>query len=346
MVKAFAPATIANIGPGFDMYGVALKGLGDVVEAKKGYEKGVTLVSISCYDDEVREKLPFGNGNVAEAVGQKVLDSSGEKLGIRLKLYKRMPMESGCGGSAASGVSAAWATNAMLENPMQKSDFRLLEAVVYGEAVATKKPVGHPDNVLPSLLGGFVFIHDFPRYERVEIPDSIYFVVVTPDFKVNTGVAREKLKDVPYDLGGLVKLASRFVKSKGLINTENEIYSVLKEGGKDLVVAAYIMGSRKVYDALARGDAKSLGEGVMMDSIVTPVRARFITGYDKVGEAFMGAGAHGFCISGSGPSMFAVASSENRGIEIAEAGVKAFEREGIPSKAIVSTVNNQGAYLF
>ncbi len=346
MVKAFAPATIANIGPGFDAFGIALNGLGDVVEAKTGYEKGVILVSICCPDDKVRINLPISGKNVVQAVGQRILDSSGEGGKIYLELYKNMPMESGCGSSAASGVSAALVTNAMLQNPMEKSDLRMLEAVVYGEAVATKKPVGHPDNVLPSLLGGFVFIYDFPRYERIEVSDSIYFVVVTPNFKVNTGIAREKLKEVPYNLEGLVKLSSRFVKCKGLINTEEGIYSVLKEGGKDLVVAAYIVGSRKVYDALTRGDAKSLGEGVMMDSIVTPVRARFITGYDKVGEAFMGAGAHGFCISGSGPSMFAVASSENRGIEIAEAGVKAFEREGISSKAIVSTVNNRGAYLF
>ncbi|MBI2133912.1 hypothetical protein HYU11_04485 [Candidatus Woesearchaeota archaeon] len=355
MVRAFAPATIANLGPGFDMYGVALNGLGDIVEAetKESFWKGASLDRIW----PETAGLPWGPENVVQAVSQFLLEKEEEGKGLSLSLYKNMGIGTGLGSSSSSGVAAAWATNALLDRPMEKSDRAMLEAVVHGEAVAIKKETGHPDNVWPSLLGGFVFIYDFANfyYERHEVHDSINFVVVSPDLRVDTGMAREALKAAPYDIGMLVAYSAAFVKGARFLGSEREFQAycsnlefansqVVMEGGQENTVKNYFLGAKKVYDGIVKGDPVLLGEGVMMDGIVTPVRARFIRGYEKVGESFMNAGAFGYSISGSGPSMFAVVSRENAEA-VANAGVSAFLSMGINSSALVSKVNNLGAYL-
>lgn len=343
----YAPFTIANVGPGFDILGLASDGLGDVVEAEETNEfKGVRLVKIVGND-----KLPFGRINVVEAVGQRILEESKENRGIGLTLYKNMPIKSGLGSSASSSVSGGMAVNGILEKPFEKDSVEMLRAVIHGEAIATKG-LGHADNVFPSLLGGYVLIHDFHNlgYIQNHGGNSCYFVVVSPNLATDTGEARRKLKESPYDaLGELPKLSGSLLKNLIITGKWNEpspadLEKIVidKSKGNIEIVREYIEGSRQVMEGLMHDDPYILGSGVGRDYIVTPIRAKLIKGYESVVKAALNAGATGISICGSGPAMFSVAS-QRLAETVAEAKIRAWRKEGVESKAYIAPINNIGA---
>lgn len=353
-VRVFAPATIANVGPGFDEYGLALYTHGDIVTARRTKEfEGVRLIKIIGNTD-----LPYGPENVVEAVGNKVLEASDEHLGIELILEKCMRTETGMGSSAASSSAAAVAVNEHLENPFPRDHPKMLEAVVHGEAVAIKKPVGHPDNVLPSLLGGFIFIRDLEHYEyeRFEVGDNLYFVVASPtNIRVNTGLARKALDSAPYDIRGVKELTAKVLHQhlhpelflrEELIDIDSfDLHKLVKKDGSVEVVHTYLRGSKYVIDGIRSNNPRTLGFGTEMDELITPVRAEFIRGYRSVRNAAIGAGAYGFSICGSGPAVFAVTDNEYSARRIGGAMRDAFGRNGVQTEIYISQVNNSGARI-
>src|SRR3989344_3189804 len=110
-VTAFAPATVANVGPGFDVFGFALAGVGDTVEVRRTVRPVVRLVGV------------FGDGgrlpreaakNVASAVVMKMLKAVDARFGVEVTLRKGLPLGSGFGSSAASAGAGAGASNGLL----------------------------------------------------------------------------------------------------------------------------------------------------------------------------------------------------------------------------------------
>ncbi|MFC1768704.1 homoserine kinase [Nanoarchaeota archaeon] len=343
-VAIYAPATIANVGPGYDIFGLALNSPGDIVVARlTDAYKGVRLTQIIGND-----KLPKGPTNVVQAVGQKILEYSGQNVGIELILYKNMKIGTGMGSSASSSVAAAVAVNEILGSPFKRSDQRMLDAVVHGEAIATKGS-GHPDNVLPSLLGGFQFIYDGKNYAhtRFEGGKNLYFVVVSPDIVVETGPAREALKKAPYHLDGVVQTSQEVIThylSTGKIDIDSrDLGKLVKKNGSEQIVHDYLLGGIEVVSGIRDEDLKRLERGVMMDGIVTPVRADFIDHYYDVRDAIFAAGAKCFSISGSGPSVFSVTDNEEEAHILGDAGRQKFEDNKIKAQVHVSQINNQGA---
>ena len=161
-----APATVANFGPGFDIFGGAMTyPRGDLVSAERiNSRNAVRLVEIINESGLENLNLTLGPENVVQAVGQKIYDDLHGTGGIELRLYKRMKIGTGTGSSASSSVAAALSVSyLLLENPLLRSDRRILEAVVHGESVATKG-LGHADNVWPCLLGSFIFIYDLRSF--------------------------------------------------------------------------------------------------------------------------------------------------------------------------------------
>ena len=99
-IKVFSPATIGNIGPGFDVLGLAIKGPGDIIEARKT-TKGVHISSI-----ESAYKLTKNpHKNTAGIAALEVLRLLKEKGGVELKIIKGLPSGSGLGSSAASAAA-------------------------------------------------------------------------------------------------------------------------------------------------------------------------------------------------------------------------------------------------
>ena len=185
-VKVFAPATIANVGPGFDVLGVALDQPGDFVIAERSDKPGLHFSLHGQIND-----IPADTANVAAYVANLMLDEFKPPFGITLQLDKRMPIGSGLGSSGASSAAAAYAVNQLLPNPAAKMD--IIHFAMEGERLASGSP--HADNVAPSLLGGLCLIRSYKPLDVIQLPflNQFHWVVIHPHLVINTRLAREIL---------------------------------------------------------------------------------------------------------------------------------------------------------
>ena len=301
-VKIFAPATISNLGSGFDVIGLAIDKPGDIVIAKRTKEPGLSF----SLETKVKEIPPNPSDNVASFVAQLMLDEFKPKFGVKMTLQKLMPLGSGLGSSAASSVASVVAINALLPKSLKKID--LLQFAVEGERLASGSP--HADNAAPSLLGGVCLIRSYYPLDVVQIPvkNNFHWIVVHPHIVIRTEEARNMLPRI-IDLRAAVIQWGNF---GGLIS------------------------------ALMQVDGKLLGKCVE-DVIIEPVRKKLIPSFDDVKQAAISNGALGCSISGSGPSMFAIADSPTKAKKIANAMMKEFSKTKIKSEAYISKVNVKGA---
>jgi len=190
-VKVFAPATVGNIGPGFDVLGLAVKGLGDIIEARK-IKFGVKISSIE--SETKLSKDP--KKNTAGIAASEVLKLLNIKSGVELKLKKGMPSASGLGSSAASAAASAFATNYLYGNELNKEDLILpateAEEFVSGGFFA--------DNTAPSLLGGATLTRSCEPLDvtRIGFIDKLKIILVIPNLMILTKEARRILpKKIP-----------------------------------------------------------------------------------------------------------------------------------------------------
>ena len=302
-VKAFAPATISNLGPGFDVLGVALHEPGDFVIAHRQEERGLSFLV-----QTLQARVPHDpQKNVAAYVARLILRELKPSFGIHLILQKAMPIGSGLGSSAASSVAAAVAVNALMSKPLKKSD--LLRFALEGERYACGSL--HADNAAPSLLGGACLIRSYNPLDVIPIPvdASLVWIVVHPHVVVLTKKARAILpRNIP-------------------------LRSAVHQWGN---VAGLVLG-------LAAGNQQLIKRSVE-DVIMEPLRARLIPGFEEVKRAALKAGALGCSISGSGPSVFSIASSLRAARTLSSVMVKTFKRvAGVDCDVFISRTNAQGA---
>jgi len=304
-VKVFAPASVSNLGSGFDVIGIAIDRPGDLVVASRQDNPGLAF-SV----DSLSKEVPgVGGKNVAEHVALLMLQEFKPPFGIRLTLHKRMPVGSGLGSSAASSVASVVAVNALLPKPLKKKD--LLRFVVEGERMASGSP--HADNVAPSLLGGVCLIRSYDPLDVESIPirNRILWVVVHPHLVVRTEEARAVLPSTV------------------------SLKSAIRQWGNFGGLVAGLM----------KGDAGLVGKCVE-DVIVEPARAHLVPGFHEVKQAALDAGATGCSLSGSGPSLFAVAASQKVARTIALAMVRTFSRVAdVKCDVFISHTNMSGASI-
>lgn len=185
---AFAPASVGNVGVGFDVLGHALEGIGDTVTARRIDEPVVRVSAIT----GVVTDLPFdaANNTAARAVAawQSALALD---FGVDLHIEKGIPLGSGLGGSAASASAALTAANALLAKPLTPQ--QLYPYALEGERAASGS--AHGDNVGPQLLGGLV-LATADRLVPIPVPPGLIAVVVHPHFVLETRKAREALRGV------------------------------------------------------------------------------------------------------------------------------------------------------
>ena len=188
VVKAFAPATVANVASGFDVLGFAVANPGDTVEARRHAGGGVTLRDIT--GDGGR--LPRGDDNTAVVAVRALLARLGEPFGVDLVLHKGMPLASGLGSSAASAAAALHAVNRLAGDPLAPAE--LLPCALAAERVAAG--AGHADNAAPALLGGFVLIRSSDPLDvvRLPVPPGLAAALLSPDVEIPTAAARQILR--------------------------------------------------------------------------------------------------------------------------------------------------------
>lgn len=192
-VRVFAPASVGNIGPGFDLLGMALSGMGDTVVATRRPEPGVVITQIT----GDRGRLSYrADENTAGIAAQTVLDYFRNPGGVLLTLHKDIP-GTGLGSSAASAVAASYAVNLLFGEKLSKTELVPLAAV------AESKVSGgfFLDNVGPSMMGGITWNNPFTQ-EVVPLGriDKASVVVATPDFPLLTKESRQVLpKTIPME---------------------------------------------------------------------------------------------------------------------------------------------------
>lgn len=184
-VRVSVPASVANLGPGFDALGLALD-LFNVVEAEPAPE-GLQVEMVG----EARG-LPAGENLVLRAM-ERAFALAGRALPpLRLRLTNRIPVGCGMGSSAAAIVAGVVVANALLGDPWPPE--RLLDLACDLE--------GHPDNVAPALWGGLVVScrsGDGVRWIRLEAPSELQAVLVIPEMVLPTREARRVLPEsVPF----------------------------------------------------------------------------------------------------------------------------------------------------
>lgn len=268
--RASAPASIGNIGVGYDVLGQAFDVARDTVSARREAEPGVRLGRVTGLVDS----LPSApEANTALAAAAAVLEAAAADFGVRIDIDKQIPISAGMGGSAASAVAAAAAVNALLETPYQTAD--LLPFALEGEKASADPPPW--DNVIAALLGGLVIA---ARLEPALIapipaPAGITAVLFHPEAKTETAAARNVLADqVPMQTA--VEHARR--------------------------ISAFTLGC-------ATGDRALIRAG-LDDILVEPQRAFLLPELPSVKAAALNAGALGCSFSGSGPSVFAWADED------------------------------------
>lgn len=269
--SASAPASIGNVGVGFDILGQAFDAARDRVTAWREDAAGIRLGTVSGLVTTLPGKPEH---NTALAAGRAVLRACGDPFGVRLDIEKGVPLSAGMGGSAASAVAGAAAVNALLGEPFSIEE--LLPFAIEGERAASDPPPW--DNVVASLLGGLVLAarEAPPLLRPLPVPTGIVSILLHPATQVETRMARGILKpQVPMELA--VEHSRR--------------------------VAAFVSGC-------ATGDRDLIRAG-LEDLLVEPQREHLLPVLPEVKRAALAAGALGCSFSGSGPSVFAWVSEED-----------------------------------
>ena len=197
-ITAFAPATVANLGPGLDVLGLALAAPGDRVTARLAKGSGVTIDGVT--GDGGSLSLDPAK-NTAGIAAQATLLKAGVSTGVALTLQKGMPIGSGLGSSAASAAAAAYAVNLLIGSPLRKAE--LVGPCLEAEAAVAGR---HADNVAAALLGGLILVRSIDPLDlvRLPVPEGLVIAVVTPDMELSTRAARAALpREVP--LASLVR---------------------------------------------------------------------------------------------------------------------------------------------
>jgi len=185
-ITVHAPATIANVGCGFDVLGLCLTEPYDTVRLTRTDRPGLLIRHLDDYD------LPTDpNRNVAGAALLALLRAVPEPLGFEVEITKGIRPGSGIGSSAASAAGAVVAANALLGNRF--SPMELIDLAMYGEAVASG--VRHADNIAPAICGGFTLVRAVvPVLDVVALPaPPLWVALVHPQFEVKTKDARAVL---------------------------------------------------------------------------------------------------------------------------------------------------------
>ena len=186
-IRIFAPATVSNVGSGFDIMGFAIEGTGDTIEMDLRND------SLFMIENDTGETLPADpDENVIYPVIKALQEELGIDIGVNIKFITKIKPCSGIGSSAASAVAAAYGFNYLLGNPLIKKE--LIRYAIEGERMVSG--AGHADNIAPCMLGGFIIIRSYRPLDIIEIPypETIYCTVVVPDIAIKTSVGRSVLQ--------------------------------------------------------------------------------------------------------------------------------------------------------
>jgi homoserine kinase len=229
-VKVFAPASVSNMGSGFDIIGFPLEGVGDTVTVEKNDSSEIRIVNITGYKDIPTDPAK----NVASYAVSKLLEHLGISQGIDMEIHKVVRPGSGLGSSASSSAAAVVGVNELLGRPLTERE--LLEFAMEGEALVSGGK--HADNVAPAILGGIILVRSYHPLDIIRIPppESLWTVVLHPQIEIKTNLSRSllmdriDLKDAIRQWGNVGGLIAGFYTSD---------YDLIGDSMEDLVAEPY-----------------------------------------------------------------------------------------------------------
>lgn len=283
MVRVRIPATTANLGPGFDVLGMALSLYNyiDMDFAVSGTDPAIEIVG------EGKDKIPKDKENIVYQIAHKVFDKAGFSLqstqSLKIKLENNIPAARGLGSSAAALVGGAVAANALIGNPLSEQELITMASDMEG----------HPDNVVPAMAGGITLCCQDDGevlFRKINPPLELKAVAVVPSFELSTSAAREALpetvplKDAVFNLGRL---------SLMLYGLQTGDMDLVKDTMKDRLHQPYrlplVPGMNDVFEAALEKGAAGValsGAGPTVLALGTPRNAA------SIGQAMEEAFAH------------------------------------------------------
>jgi homoserine kinase len=303
-----APATSANLGPGFDVFGLAIEKPSDKVTITRTASSGIKI-RISGLSAETISPIP--ERNTAGVVANLMIKEFSLENGFAIRIEKGIWPGRGLGSSAAPAAAVAYGLNKMFN--LNLTNEQLVRFASKGEIASAGSE--HADNASAAVCGNFVIIRSYNPVEIVELkaPIDMEVCVAFPHMDTPTGKTAKARAVVPK-----------------MVPLENLVYNV----GKAAAMAS----------GFAMGDVDLIGKS-MCDAIVEPARAFLIPGYMQVKENALRAGACGVTISGAGPAVIAVLNKRKAdATKIAEAMKVGFKTAGYESTAI-ATKPGRGAHI-
>ncbi|MGQ0764994.1 MAG: homoserine kinase [Gemmatimonadota bacterium] len=270
---AHAPGSIGNLGPGLDVLGAALVGPYDSVTAEWTDIPGLHVLD-SGHPELPNDPLHHASG-IAAAEVMRVATTRDARFGaqgLALRVTKGLPLSAGQGGSAASAVAGALATNALLGTPLEADE--LLTACLLAESALAGQ---HLDNIAASLFGGICLVRSIEPIDVVKLPtpSRLRVVIAHPAQRLRTETAR----------------------------------AVLPPQVDRSVVIQQMANVAAIVAACYSEDLRLLGRA-LVDHIAEPARSELLPGFAAAKAAALEAGALGSSISGAGPSAFALCDSD------------------------------------
>ncbi len=297
-VSIAVPGTTANIGPGFDCLGAALSLHNQFAFALATEDDSPLQISVT--GAEADRVMPDRDNLAYQSFCKLYAHLDREPPNVTITIDLGVPLARGLGSSATAIVGGLMGANVLAGHPLSTTELMQL-------AIAIE---GHPDNVVPALLGGCRLsashgsdwsIGDIPWH-----PDIVP-VIAIPNFELSTAEARKVLPQS--------------------YSRADAIYNVAHLG---LLLRGLETGT---------GDWLQVGIG---DRIHQPYRQTLIKGYDTVRSAALAAGAYGMAISGAGPTLLALAAPQNAA-GVAEAMKMAWDGEGITADVRSVQIDTAGA---
>lgn len=319
---ATASSSTANLGPGYDVFGLGLDAFEDTVKIMTT-RKRMTMsnrskkqITIKMSDEEEKRSgkgiegrerrgeitIPSNpEDNSAGLVVKRMAEDFHIDYDLDIYIQKKVPAGFGMGSSAASAAAAAVAFDNLFDLKIEKT--KLVEYAAEGEVASAG--IKHYDNVSGSLLGGFVIVRTSPKLEfiRIEPPKDLVLVIAVPLIQVpkkKTEVARSVLPSA--------------VPLKSVVHNVSNASTI---------VAGFMS---KDIEMIAKG---------IDDVIVEPARKHLIPGYDEVKRKATKAGALAVTISGAGPSIISFLKSNKDGKEVADAMAAGFKQAKIESMTVI-----------
>ncbi len=189
LVKVFVPATIGNVGPGFDALGLAVDGLGDVISLEL-IDGPSEIGEVTGLDAELIPRDASKNATVIAA--EALLAKHHSKKGVRVSFDRRLPVSGGLGASAAASVAGAFAAALALQ--INTDHNSVMKAALSGEAYVAGR---HLDNIAPCACGGLTLVLsvDPIRVFNLPLKDHWWITLITPNVKLDTKVSRKVLPE-------------------------------------------------------------------------------------------------------------------------------------------------------